>query len=451
LRGTTSIDDLKILTPDEKDRNTAFTLCTADPFQKVDIMQEVARAPKLDVEKIRSDFPILQRKVHGKKLVYLDNAATTQKPKQVIDTICQYYSNQNANIHRSVHELAEEATEAFEGSRDKVQRFINARFREEIVFTRNATEALNLAANSTVERFVKPGDKIVVTEMEHHSNFVPWQQLSKKKGVDFEIANVSDDGEVDEADLEAKLEGAKIFAFTHMSNVLGNITDARRLCRIAREKGAIVVVDGAQSAPHIPINVQDLECDFFAFSAHKMLGPTGVGCLYGRKELLEEVPPFLLGGDMIREVHRDETTWNDLPWKFEAGTSNIADVIGFGVALDYLSDLGMANVASDERELTKVALEQLSRIKDIEIYGPMDIRKRGGVISFNLGKIHAHDVASILDSEGVAIRSGHHCAQVMMQKLDVPSTSRASFYLYNSTDDVDTLCGALEKVEEVMG
>jgi cysteine desulfurase / selenocysteine lyase len=413
-------------------------------------MLEVAGTQKIDLKKIRDDFPILQRKVHGKRLVYLDNAATSQKPKQVIDSICEYYSNQNANIHRSVHELAEEATEAFEGSRDKVQRFVNARFREELVFTKNATEALNLVAHSIFDQFVKPGDKIVVTEMEHHSNFVPWQQLSKHKGVKFEIANVSDEGEVDEADLEARLEGAKIFAFTHMSNVLGNITDAKRLCRIARDHGALVVVDGAQSAPHLPINVQDLECDFFAFSAHKMLGPTGVGCLYGRRELLEEMPPFLLGGDMIREVRRDDSTWNDLPWKFEAGTSNIADVIGFGVAIDYLSNLGMANVETDERELTRIALEELSKVKDIEIYGPMDERKRGGVISFNLGKIHAHDVASILDSEGVAIRSGHHCAQLMMRKLDVPSTSRASFYLYNSTDDVEALCNALKKVEEVL-
>ena len=413
-------------------------------------MLELAKASKLDIEKIRSDFPILQRKVHGKKLVYLDNAATSQKPKQVIDSICNYYTNQNSNIHRSVHELAEEATEAFEASRDKLQKFINARFREEIVFTKNATEALNLVAHSTFEKFVKPGDKIVVTEMEHHSNFVPWQQLSKQKGAKLEIVNVSDEGEVDEADLEAKLDGARIFAFTHMSNVLGNITDAKRLSRIGRDHGALVVVDGAQSAPHLPIDVQDLECDFFALSAHKMLGPTGVGSLYGRRELLDAMPPFLLGGDMIREVHRDESTWNDLPWKFEAGTSNIADVIGFGVAIDYLIDLGMENVESDERELTKVTLEELSRMKDIEIYGPMDPRKRGGVISFNVGKIHAHDVASILDSEGVAIRSGHHCAQLMMRKLDVPSTSRASFYLYNSTDDVEALCNALKKVEEVL-
>jgi cysteine desulfurase/selenocysteine lyase len=413
-------------------------------------MLEVENSPKIDIEKIRKDFPILERRVHGKRLVYLDNAATTQKPRQVIDTICNYYTNQNANIHRSVHVLAEEATEAFEGSRDKLQKFVNAESREEIIFTKNATEALNLVSRSTMEGLVRPGDKVVVTEMEHHSNFVPWQQLSKQKKVKLEIVDVNDDGEVDESDLEGKLKGAKIFAFTHMSNVLGTITDAKRLTKIAQDRGAMVVIDGAQSAPHVPIDVQDIGCDFFAFSAHKMLGPTGVGCLYGRKELLQEIPPFLYGGDMIREVHRDESTWNDLPWKFEAGTSNIADVIGFGAAVDYLTELGMENIAEDERDLTRVALEEISKVKDIEIYGYKDARKRGGVISFNLGKIHAHDVASILDSEGVAIRSGHHCAQIMMQKLDVPSTSRASFYLYNSTDDVEALCNALKKVEEVM-
>ncbi len=252
------------------------------------------------------------------------------------------------------------------------------------------------------------------------------------------------------SDLESKIQGARIFAFTHMSNVLGTITDAKRLSKIGRAAGALVVVDGAQSAPHLPINLQDIGCDFFALSAHKMLGPTGVGCLYGRRDLLMEMPPFLLGGDMIREVHRDDSTWNDLPWKFEAGTSNIAGVIGFGAAIDYLSDLGMQNIASDERDLTKVALEEMSKAKDIQIYGSMDSRKRGAVISFNLGKVHAHDVASILDSEGVAIRSGHHCAQIMMEKLQVPSTSRASFYLYNSTDDVEVLCKALKKVGEVL-
>lgn len=404
----------------------------------------------LNVERIRQDFPILKRVIHGRRLVYLDNAATTQKPTAVIDKILDYYTNHNANIHRSVHELAEEATVEFESSRDKVRKFVNASQREEIVFTRNATEAINLVARSLSEKYLAPGDKVVVTEMEHHSNFVPWQQLSREIGAKFEIVRVDDEGAIDESDLESKIRGARIFAFTHISNVLGTITDAKRLSRIGHDNGAIVVVDGAQSAPHIPIDVQDIGCDFFAFSAHKMLGPTGVGCLYGKRELLEEMPPFLMGGDMIREVHRTESTWNDLPWKFEAGTSNIADVIGFGVAIDYLSGLGMNNVESDERVLTEIALEQISRVRDIHIYGPRDPRKRGGVISFNLGKIHSHDIATILDSQGVAIRSGHHCAQVLMEKLRVPSTSRASFYLYNSTDDVEELCNGLKKVEEVL-
>jgi len=413
-------------------------------------MLEVEKTPVLNVEKIRQDFPILKRLVHGKKLVYLDNAATTQKPKQVIDAISDYYSSQNANIHRSVHQLAEEATVAFESSRAKIKKFVNANYTDEILFTRNATEALNLVARSTFEKFVHAGDGIVVTEMEHHSNFVPWQQLSKKIGARFEIVSVNDEGEVDEEELESKLQGAKIFAFSHMSNVLGTITNAKRLSKLARDHGALTVVDGAQSTPHTPIDLQEIGCDFFAFSAHKMLGPTGVGCLYGRRDLLQEIPPFLYGGDMIREVHRDFSTWNDVPWKFEAGTSNIADVIGFGAAIDYLSRLGMHNVEKDEKEVTRVALEEISKLSGMKIYGPMDYRKRGGVISFNMGKIHAHDIASILDSGGVAIRSGHHCAQILMEKLHVPSTSRASFYLYNSIDDVEALCNGLKKVEEVM-
>ena len=413
-------------------------------------MLQAERIQKIETQKIRKDFPVLKRTVHGKRLVYLDNAATTQKPQQVIDTISDYYENHNANIHRSVHLLAEEATEAFEGSRDKTQFFIHAKSREEIIFTRNATEALNLAARSTFEKYVKPGDRIVVTEMEHHSDFVPWQQLAKAKGAKFLIANVNDAGEIDEADLDSKLQDARIFAFTHMSNVLGTINDAKHFTQMGHDHGSLVVVDGAQSAPHLPIDVQDINCDFFAFSAHKMLGPTGVGTLYGKKKLLEEIPPFLLGGDMIRAVHREETEWNELPWKFEAGTSNIADVIGFGAAIDYLQAIGMTNLKEHETRIAKEALQAMSQIKGIEIYGPMDEKKRGAVISFNVGKVHAHDVASILDSEGVAIRSGHHCAQIIMEKLEVPATSRASFYLYNDSDDIDMLCKALKKVEDVL-
>ena len=414
------------------------------------MLEEVEKTRKIDVGAIRSDFPVLKRMVHGKRLVYLDNAATTQKPRQVISAISDYYENHNSNIHRSVHVLAEEATESFESTRDKLKAFINTKSREEVVFTKNATEALNLIANCTVEKYVKPGDKIVTTEMEHHSNFVPWQQLAKRKSAKLEIAKVSEDGMIDETDLESRLKDARILTFTQMSNVLGTINDAKRLTKLAHDHGALVVVDGAQSTPHMPIDVQDIDCDFFALSAHKMIGPTGVGCMYGKKHLLEEIPPFLLGGDMIKQVHRDETEWNELPWKFEAGTSNIADVIGFGVALDYLRALGMRNVFEHEKTICRQALEEISKIKDMKIYGPSDLNKRGAVISFNLGKIHAHDVASILDSEGVAIRSGHHCAQVMMEKLGVPATSRASFYIYNDRDDVEALGRGLEKVGDVL-
>lgn len=404
----------------------------------------------LDVATIRTDFPVLSRQVHGKQLVYLDNAATTQKPKQVISAITDYYENHNSNIHRSVHQLAEEATESFESTRDKTAEFLNSKHREEIVFTRNATEALNIAARCTFEKYMKDGDKVVVTEMEHHSNFVPWQQLAKKNSAKLEIVNVTDEGEIDESDLDSKLKDARIFAFSHMSNVLGTVNDAKRLSKMASSRGALVVLDGAQSAPHLPVDVQDIDCDFFALSAHKMLGPTGVGCLYGKKKLMEEMPPFLLGGDMIKQVHREETQWNDIPWKFEAGTSNIADVIGFGAALDYLSNLGMSNILRHEQKVCKAALAEMSKLKGLKIYGPMDEKKRGAVIAFNFRDIHAHDVASILDSEGVAIRSGHHCAQLMMEKLQVPATSRASFYLYNDIDDVQSLAKALAKVQEVL-
>lgn len=403
----------------------------------------------INVTKIRADFPVLKRQVHGKRLVYLDNAATTQKPKQVIDSLVDYYSNYNANIHRSVHQLAEEATEAFENSRTKLKSFVNARQREEIVFTRNATEALNMAANCTTFD-LKPNDKIVVTEMEHHSNFVSWQQICKKIGARLEIVPVTMDCEIDESQLEEKLKEAKVFAFTHMSNVLGTINDAKRLVKIAHNMGAVAIVDGAQSAPHIPIDLQDIDCDYFALSAHKMLGPTGVGMLYGKSKLLDRAPPFLYGGDMIREVHRDYTKWNDLPWKFEAGTSNIADVIAFGPALDYLNRIGMHNVLSHEQEISAAAIDELEKFEGIEIYGPKDPKRRGAVFAFNFGNIHAHDVASILDNEGVAIRSGHHCSQILMEKLQVPATSRASFYLYNDYDDLESLTNALRKVREVL-
>jgi cysteine desulfurase/selenocysteine lyase len=413
------------------------------------LLETRATSHSIDVPEIRSEFPILKRRVHGKRLVYLDNAATAQKPKSVIDALIEYYENYNSNIHRSVHSLAEEATEAFEEARYKVQRFINARSREEIVFTRNATEALNIAAHCATSS-IKPGDKIVVTELEHHSNFVPWQQIARNTGAVMEIARVTDDGEIDEADLESKLSGAKVFAFSHVSNVLGTINNAKKLTRMARDQGATVVLDGAQSTPHVPVNLNDIDCDYFALSAHKMLGPTGVGCLYGKRELLENAPPFLLGGDMIKEVHRYETRWNDIPWKFEAGTSNIADVIAFGVAIDYLNKIGMKNIENHEKEICEAALSEFQKIDGFELYGPKNPARRGAVFAFNIGKVHAHDTASILDAEGIAIRSGHHCAQVLMERLNLTATSRASFYLYNDYDDLEALIKGLNKVKEVL-
>lgn len=403
----------------------------------------------VDVDRIRKDFPILTRRVHGKRLVYLDNAATSQKPKQVIDSLVDYYSRYNANIHRSVHQLAEEATQAFEQTREQTRAFINASSTEEIIFTRGTTESINIVAGSLAKQRVSKDDSILVTEMEHHSNFVPWQQAAKQLGAKFEIVKVDDYGFIDESDLDSKLKHAKIFAFSQSSNVLGTILDAKDLSKRAHEQGAIVVVDGAQSAPHMPVDVQDMDCDIFAFSSHKMLGPTGVGVLYGKRELLESVPPFLYGGDMIKEVHRQETTWNELPWKFEAGTSNIADVIAFNAALDYLKEIGMANIRSHEIGICRAVLEELSDASDVTIYGPKTPEKRSAAISFNISKVHAHDVASILDEEGVAIRSGHHCAQVLMERLDVSSTARASFYLYNGYDDVEALVRAIDKVRKV--
>jgi cysteine desulfurase / selenocysteine lyase len=403
----------------------------------------------IDVASIRQDFPILQRKVHGKRLVYLDNAATSQKPKKVIDALVNYYSNYNSNIHRSVHELAEESTQAFEHTRDRTRRFINARSNQEIVFTRGTTESINLAARGLVELKVEKGDTILVTGMEHHSNFVPWQQLARESGAKFEIASVTDEGLLDETDLEAKLPNAKIFAFSHTSNVLGTIVDAKRLIRRAHDQGSIVVVDGAQTVPHMPVDVQDLDCDLYAFSSHKMLGPTGVGCLYGKRELLETLPPLLYGGDMIKEVHEEYSTWNELPWKFEAGTSNIADVIALGAAIDYLETIGIQNIRNHDLDICREALDELQKIVGVTVYGPKNPEIRSATISFNIANVHAHDVASILDEDGVAIRSGHHCAQVLMERLGVTSTARASFYLYNGPDDVQALCEAIKRVKRV--
>lgn len=402
----------------------------------------------ISIEKIREDFPILKRMVRNDKhLVYFDNAATSQKPIQVINAISDFYTNHNSNIHRAVHALAEEATEAYEITRDKVAKFLNVKDRQEIIFVRGTTEAINLVAYTWGRQNVNAGDIIVTTEYEHHSNIVPWQLLTQEKGAKLEYIGVNDDGELllDQLDAYLATGKVKLVAISQMSNVLGTITDMAEVMRMCKKAGVTVLVDGAQSVPHMKVDLQSLGCDFFAFSAHKMLGPTGVGILWVRKELLEKMIPFHGGGDMIREVHKYETTWNDLPYKFEAGTPNIADVIGFAAALDYLNNLGMDFVRNHEIEITKYALEKMSSIKGLKIYGTKDISKRGGVISFNFADIHPHDLATIIDEEGVAIRSGHHCAQVLMERLDVAATSRASFYIYNTKEEVDVLIKSLEK------
>ncbi len=406
----------------------------------------------INIENIRRDFPILQRKVHNNKsLVYFDNAATTQKPIQVIDSIHNYYLNYNSNIHRAVHQLAEEATAAYELTRDKVAKFINVKNREELIFVRGTTEAINLVSYSWGRQNVQKGDIVVTTEYEHHSNIVPWQLLTKEKDAKLEYIGVDDNGELilDQLDDYLNTGRVKLVTFSHMSNVLGTITNAEEIIRKCHKKGVKVLVDAAQSVPHMKVDVQKLDCDFFAFSAHKMLGPTGVGVLWARKEILENMQPFNGGGDMIREVHKYETTWNDLPYKFEAGTPNIADVIGFSAALDYLENIGMDKVREHEIELTKYALEKMSTIKGIKLYGTSDMKKRGGVISFNLGDIHPHDLATIIDEDGVAIRSGHHCAQVLMERLDVSATSRASFYIYNTKEEVDVFIRSLNRAREL--
>jgi cysteine desulfurase/selenocysteine lyase len=383
--------------------------------------------------------------------VYLDNAATTQKPVQVINAISDFYTNHNSNIHRAVHALAEEATEAFEEVRNKVARFIGIKDRQEIVFVRGTTEAINLVAYAWGRQNVSAGDIIVTTEYEHHSNIVPWQLLAKERGARLEYIGVDDQGTLilDHLDKYLQTGRVKLVTVSHMSNVLGTITDVDTIIKKCKNAGVRVLIDGAQSVPHMKVNVQDLGCDFFAFSAHKMLGPTGVGVLWAKKELLEAMSPFHGGGDMIREVHKYETTWNDLPYKFEAGTPNIADVIGFSAAIDYLEKIGMDFVRNHEIELTKYALEKLSSIRGLKIYGTTDLSRRGGVISFNFADIHPHDLATIIDEDGVAIRSGHHCAQVLMERLDVAATSRASFYIYNTKDEIDILVNSLNRAAKV--
>jgi cysteine desulfurase/selenocysteine lyase len=406
----------------------------------------------VDVEKVRKDFPILRRKVHGKRLVYLDNAATTQKPQAVIDALVDFYSRYNSNVHRSVHTLGEEATAAYEGAREKVAKFVGAPA-SATIFVRGTTEATNLVRFAWGEKYVKKGDLLVSTLMEHHSNIVPWQLLAKSRGAKLKFVGLTPDGGLDIGSLEDLLrESPRLVAFTHCSNVLGTVNDVAAICAKARKAGATTVVDGAQSVPHLPVDLSTLGADFYAFSGHKMLGPTGIGALIGKKQLLDDMDPFEGGGEMIREVFEDHSTWNDVPHKFEAGTVNIADAIGFGAAVDYLASIGMDKVREHELRLLDYAHEALAKVKGFHPYGPEDNRKRSGLIAFNYADVHPHDLATILDEEGIAIRSGHHCAQLLMRSLEVSATSRASFHVYNSYDDIDALkqgilkAGAIFKV-----
>jgi len=416
-------------------------------------IQRIRRAQKeLDPTAIKADFPIFRIKVHGKPLVYLDSAATSQKPKQVIDAIVDYYSKYNANIHRGVYEISEKATEAYEGSREKVANLINARSIEEIVYTRNTTEVINLVALSWGNANIRRGDHILISEMEHHSNLVPWQMLAERSGavldyIKLDSANALLDIDSVKAGLEKR---PKLVALSHVSNVLGTINDVDEIVRLAHEAGAFILIDGAQSVPHMPVNVSSMDCDFFAFSGHKMLGPAGIGVLYAKRPILEGMEPVLGGGDMIRTVKMHSHTWNDLPWRFEAGTPNIEGGIGLGAAIDYLNRIGMGSIRRHEMHVTKYALETLDGIKGVRVFGTRDMNKRGGVIAFAMDGVHPHDIASIFDSEGIAIRAGQHCAMPLVtQVLKEDAVARISFYIYNSEEDVDEAAKAIEKVKKI--
>ena len=399
---------------------------------------------------LRNDFPIFKKKINGKDLVYLDNASTTQKPYSVINSITDFYSNYNSNIHRAVYQLAEEATELYEQSRKKIANFINVR-PEEIIFTRNTTESINLIAHSWARSNLKKDDVIAITEIEHHSNIVPWQILCQEIGTRLEYVGIDESGFLDIEYLIELISSRKVklVSISHMSNVLGTIVPIERIIKTAHQYDIPVIVDGAQSVPHMPVDAKNLDCDFLVFSAHKMLGPTGVGVLYAKKELLEKMKPFMGGGDMIKEVFKFHTNYNEVPYKFEAGTPNIADVVGFGAAIEYLEKIGLENIRKHEIYLTEYALESMQSLKYITIYGPMDSKFRGGVISFNIADIHPHDLATIMNDHGIAIRSGHHCAQVLMQRLDVPATSRASFYIYNTKEEIDKFVNAIKEAGRI--
>jgi cysteine desulfurase/selenocysteine lyase len=415
-------------------------------------MTMTAMNKTLDLARIRADFPILGREVHpGAPLVYLDSTASSQKPLAVIQAMDDYYRNSNANIHRGIHVLAEEATALYEGARQKVARFINAPSHRQVIYTRNATEAINLVAYSWGRANLEPGDVVVLTEMEHHSNLVPWQMLASEKNLRLEFIPVDDQGLLDLGVYRTLLElQPRLVAFTHMSNVLGTINPAEEIIRLAHQAGALTLVDGAQSVPHFQVDVQALDVDFLAFSSHKMLGPTGIGILYGKKQLLDAMPPFLGGGDMIKRVHLRSFAPNEIPYKFEAGTPAIAEAVGLGAAVDYLNAIGMQEIAQHEQQIIQYALDRLEETPGVTVFGP-PAAKKGGVAAFTLAGIHPHDISQILDSKGIAIRAGHHCAMPLHDKFNLPATARASFYLYNTTEEVDKLVEALYEVQKVFG
>jgi cysteine desulfurase/selenocysteine lyase len=404
----------------------------------------------MDVKEIRKYFPILHQKVNGHPLVYLDNGATTQKPIQVIEAVDNYYKQFNSNVHRGVHTLGSKATDAYEGAREKVRSFINARESAEVVFTRGTTSAVNTVAYGYARLVLKPGDEIVTTIAEHHANFIPWQQAAKATGATFKFIPLAEDGTVTlEAVRQTVTDNTKIVAIRHVSNVLGDTVPIKEIARIAHEHGALLFVDGAQGVPHHKIDVQDLDCDFYVFSGHKMAGPTGIGVLYGKREVLERVEPMEFGGEMIDYVDLYDSTWRELPWKFEGGTPIIAGAIGLAAAIDFLEEIGLENIQQHEKKLMAYALEQMKEIDGLAIYGPQ--KDRSGLITFNLDRMHAHDLSTVLDSYGIAIRAGHHCAQPLMRWLKVPATARASFYLYNTEEEVDALVDGLKKAKEFFG
>jgi len=403
----------------------------------------------LNAEAVRADFPILSRRVNGKPLVYLDSAATSQKPAAVIDAMNDYYRRYNANPHRGVYAISEEATAAYEGARQRVARFINAGSPKEVIFTRNTTEAINLVRYSWGRANIGAGDVILLTEMEHHSNLVPWQLLASEVSARLDFLGIDDEGLLELDALERKLDGVRLLAITHQSNTLGTINPINAIAETAHRAGVLTLVDGAQAVPHMPVDVQELGVDFYAFSGHKMCGPTGVGVLWARRALLEAMPPFLGGGDMIKRVKLTQASWNDLPWKFEAGTPAVAEGIGLGAAVDYLTQFGMDAVRAHERTLVDYAMEKLHDVPGITLYGPRDPEVHGGAVSFTLPNIHPHDLATLVDREGIAVRAGHHCTQPLMDRLGVAATTRASFYVYNRADEVDQLVDGIQKAQKV--